>query len=57
MANKTADRLTRKVTIRLTQRDGELLDETAKRLGVRASDALRMGLDAVNSAAKNLSLA
>lgn len=57
MANKTSERLTRKVTIRLTKADGELLDKTAKMLGVRASDALRMGLDAVNTATKNLELA
>lgn len=57
MATKTQERLTRKVTIRLTESDGKLLDRTANMLGVRASDALRMGLDAVNTAARTLETA
>ena len=56
MANKSSERLTRKVTIRLTKTDGDLLDRTAKMLGVRPSDALRMGLDAVNTAVKTFEI-
>lgn len=56
MATKKAERKTRKVTIRLTESDSKLLDQTANMLGVRVTDALRMGVEAVNTAARTFEI-
>lgn len=45
MAVKSKERLTRKVSIRITESEGDQLAKLSEQMGVRPSAALRMALE------------
>ena len=50
----SSEKLTEKVSFRLTVKESEELDKISRKLGCRPSDAMRMGLSAVTFAAGQL---
>ena len=49
---KAKEKLEKKVTFRITKSEGEQLDQVAKLLGCRPSDAMRWALTSVTCAAQ-----
>lgn len=54
MIAESQEKLTKRVTFRVTPSENKRLEDTAKSLGVKPSDAMRIALMSVNNAATEL---
>jgi uncharacterized protein (DUF1778 family) len=54
MIKNSSEKLTKRVTFRLTNSENDQLAKTAQLLGCKTSDALRIALTSVNLAANEL---